>query len=447
MDFSVLDSDFFDVNKLTVVASESYDSFAKSLQNEIFTSLSQRPTVLTPEVLYDHILHNELGDELILDKQMSLDLIIDMKTKGYLDENYHITDTLVKDVENQTYQVPKKLETFKNNIAQMFIGIYQTANFKATENENANNIYVPVLQPNENFAKKEFQDLWSKIKVKTVYEVDFDSHELIKKCIQALDENLVVKRINILITTGEQEDSLTEYTIKAKESMRRFRTTTESSDSFLGSIKFDLISEIAKETKLTRKTIVRILQGIQPKTFANYRINPESFIQRVSDIINGEKAATLINNIVYSKTDKTYEDSVFTINNFKGSLAKNILEVKKHVYEYIKTDSEIEKKFAKDLECDEVIVYAKLPSGRNGFKIPTPLGYYSPDWAIVFNTDAFKYVYFIAETKGSMETLQLKEIEEKKIYYAKKHFEALGHADIKYDVIDSYQSLRDMIMK
>jgi len=447
MDSAVLDSDFFDVNKLTVVASESYESFAKALQNEIFSSLSQRPVVLTPEVLYNHILHNELGDELILDKQMSLDLIFHMKTKGYIDENYHITDTLVRDVERQTYQVPKELEVFKNNIAQFFIGIYQTANFKATENENANNIYVPVLQPNENFAKKEFQDLWSKIKIKTVYEVDFDSEELINKCIKALDENLVVKRINIHITTGEQEDDVTLLSIKAKESMKKFRTTTETADSLLGSIKFDLISEIAKETKLTRKTIVRILQGIQPKTFTNYRINPESFIQKVSSIINSEKAATLINNIVYSKTDKTYEDSVFTINNFKGSLAKNILEVKKHVYQYLKTDSEIERKFAKDLECEEVLVYAKLPAGKNGFKIPTPLGDYSPDWAIVFNTDAFKYVYFIAETKGSMETLQLKEIEQKKIYYAKKHFESLGHADIKYDVIDSYQSLRDIIMK
>ncbi|MGE4526567.1 MAG: hypothetical protein AB7D24_11860 [Sphaerochaeta sp.] len=175
-------------------------------------------------------------------------------------------------------------------------------------------------------------------------------------------------------------------------------------------------------------------------------MNPESFIQGVSNLINNEKAATLINNIVYSKIDKTYDDSIFTINNFNGSLAKNILEVKKHIYDYVKTDSKVERQFATDLESEEVLVYAKLPGGPNGFKIPTPLGNYNPDWAIVFDTDKFKYVYFIAETKGSMETLQLKEIEQKKISYAKKHFEALGHADIKYDVIDSYQALRDKIM-
>ena len=154
----------------------------------------------------------------------------------------------------------------------------------------------------------------------------------------------------------------------------------------------------------------------------------------------------MINNIVYSKTDKTYDDSIFTINNFKGSLAKNILEVKKHVHNYVKTDSKVERDFATDLECEEVLVYAKLPGGPKGFKIPTPLGNYSPDWAIVFNTDKVKYVYFIAETKGSMETLQLKEIEQEKIKYARKHFEALGHADIKYDVIDSYRALRDKVM-
>ncbi|TXL19385.1 hypothetical protein BMR03_15295, partial [Methylococcaceae bacterium HT2] len=177
--------------------------------------------------------------------------------------------------------------------------------------------------------------------------------------------------------------------------------------------------------------------------FYNFQVNPEGFIKEISKIINDEKAATLINNIVYSKTDNTYEDKIFTVNNFKGSLNSNILEVKKHIYDYLKTDSKIEQEFSKELESGEVLVYAKLP---NDFKIPTPVGNYNPDWAIVFDTDKFKYVYFIAETKGSMESMQLRAIEEKRIDYAKKHFEALGHADIKYDVITTYQDLRDKVM-
>ena len=443
MDTSVLERDFFDINKLTVVASESYDSFAKALQNEIVASLSERPVKLTIDVLNNRVLKNEKGEKFTFDNQSSMDLIFDMKTKGYIDNNYQITDVLIKAIESKIYEVPEKLKGFESCVAELMQNICTTANFKAAEDESANNINEPVLKPNDNFDRKEFQDLWKKIKVKTVYEVDFASYELIEKCIKAIDTNLTVKKILINITSGEQQDKIDEATLKAGESMKKEKSITERAESLLGSLKYDLVAEIAKETNLTRKTIVKILQGLRQDTFHNFRVNPESFIQCVARIINNEKAATLINNIVYSKTDKTYDDSIFTINNFKGSLARNILEVKKHVHDYVKTDSDVERKFASDLECEEVLVYAKLPGG---FKIPTPLGNYNPDWAIVFNTNKFKYVYFIAETKGSMETLQLKEIEQKKISYAKKHFEALGHADIKYDVIDSYQSLRNKIM-
>ena len=443
MDTSVLESEFFDINKLTVIASESYDTFAKELQKEIVDSLSERPVKLTTDVLVERVLMNDKGEKFVFDNQSAMDLIFDFKSKGYVDDNYQITDTLIKDIAEDKFKVPEKLTAFEGCISDLMQKIHTTANYKATEDEKANNINEAILKPNENFAKKEFQALWKELKVKTVYEVDFDSDEIIKKSVQAIDSNLTVKKVLVNITTGEQKETIDETSLKAGDSMERKKNITEKVDSLLGLLKYDLIAEIAKETNLTRKTIVKILQNLQMKTFNNFKVNPESFIKGVSNIINSEKAATLINNITYSKTDKTYSDDIFTINNFKGSLAKNILEVKKHVYDYVKTDSGTERTFATDLECEEVLVYAKLP---NGFKIPTPVGNYNPDWAIVFDTDKFKYVYFIAETKGSMETLQLKEIEKKKIDYAKKHFEALGHTDIKYDVIDSYQSLKDKIM-
>lgn len=172
-------------------------------------------------------------------------------------------------------------------------------------------------------------------------------------------------------------------------------------------------------------------------------MNPEDFIRQVISSINEQKATTLINNITYSKTTKTYSDDVFTVNNLKWSLKKNILEVKKHIYDYVKTDSDIERDFAKDLETGEILVYAKLPSG---FKIPTPVGNYNPDWAIVFDTKEVKYIYFIAETKGDMSSLNLKWTENLKIAYARKHFESLWHADVKYDVIDNYKSLMNMVV-
>jgi type III restriction enzyme len=447
MDSSVLEGEFFDVNKLTVVASESYDSFARELQNEIVESLSERPVKLTIDILNNRVLKNEKGEQFVFDNQASMDLIFDFKTKGYVDESYQITDLLIKDIADKKYKVPEKLKGFETQVADLMTKIYATANFKASENENANNVNVDVLKPNENFAKKEFQDLWKKIKVKTVYEVDFDSEELIKKSVEAINKNLTVKKILVHITEGEQRDNISELSVKYGESMKKQKNITEKADSLLGSVKYDLVAEIAKETNLTRRTVVKILQNLRVDTFHNFKVNPESFIHGVVSLINSEKAVTLINNIVYSKTDQSYDDSVFTINNFKGSLVDNILEVKKHVHDYVKTDSKVERDFAKALEAEDVLVYAKLPRGQNGFQIPTPLGNYSPDWAIVFDADKYKYVYFIAETKGSMESLQLKEIEQKKISYARKHFEALGHADIKYDVIDSYEALRDKIMK
>jgi len=248
----------------------------------------------------------------------------------------------------------------------------------------------------------------------------------------------------VRITTGGQKAAIDEASLKSGTSMVKGRDEVYEANSLLGAVKYDLVAEIAKETKLTRKTVVNILSKLREDTFHNFKVNPESFIKEVSKIINDEKAASLINNIVYSKTDQTYTDEIFTVNNLKGSLSENILEVKKHVYDYVKTDSKTERQFATDLETGEVLVYAKLP---NDFKIPTPVGNYNPDWAIVFDTDKFKYVYFIAETKGSMDSLQLKEIEKRKINYAKKHFESLGHLDIKYDVITTYQDLRDMVMQ
>ena len=226
--------------------------------------------------------------------------------------------------------------------------------------------------------------------------------------------------------------------------MKRIRRQLDKTENALSVVKYDLIAEITKKTNLTRKTIVEVLKGINKEKFFQFKVNPEDFIRQVANIINQQKAATLIEHIVYSKIDQVYSDEIFTINNFNGSLKENILEVKKHIYDYVKTDSKIERTFAEELETGDVLVYAKLP---NGFKIPTPVGNYNPDWAIVFDKKDVKYIYFIAETKGSMDSMQLKMIEDLKIQYARKHFEALKEDNIKYDMVDSYKELMDKVMK
>ncbi len=444
MDSSVLESDFFNTNTLTVVASESYDSFAKELQNEIVKSLSDRPIKLSTSILLNRIITNEKGQKYEFDNDTAMDFIFSLKMNGYVDDKYFITEDLIKDIEEDKFQVPESIQPFKFEVGKILQQIYQTKNYSATGDERKNNIKEAILQPNENFAKQEFKYLWNKIKIKTVYEVDFDSQELIYKCIQRIDNELEVKLVMIKVTQGSQADKIDAGALRSGTSLTKGKSYVDKADTLLGSLKYDLLNEILMETNLTRKTIAKILKGIRQDKFYQFKVNPEDFIKKVSDIINEEKSTTLINNITYSKIDQVHEDNIFTINDFQGSLEDNILKVKKHIYDYVKTDSQTERKFAQDLETGQVAIYAKLP---RGFYIPTPIGNYNPDWAIVFDTDKFKYIYFIAETKGSMKTLQLKEIEKLKISYAKKHFEALNTANVKYDVITNYQDLMDKVVK
>lgn len=249
--------------------------------------------------------------------------------------------------------------------------------------------------------------------------------------------------MKVRISQGSQNEGMTADQLKNENAMKSTGTTTEIYDDFVPvTTKYDLIGSVAKDTGLTRHTIVEILSKIEPKVFALYQYNPEEFIRRASNLINEEKATTIIDGITYNKTEDRFDNEIFTINNVDGRIGDNAFEVKKHIYDFLITDSKNEEKFAKDLENGEVTVYAKLP---NGFKIPTPVGNYNPDWAIVLDNKDFKYVYFIAETKGSMSTTELRGVEKAKIECARKHFQAICKDNVKYDVVDSYQSLIDIL--
>ncbi len=446
MDHSVLENEFFDVNTLTVIASESYDSFSKLLQGEILETLSDRPSKLDSSVFIGRTLKNSKGEVIEMKDREVRHLMNVFESKGYIDKNDYVTEAFIEAFEKGEVEVPEDLISFKDELIEIVRKVYTTKNFKASEDARLDNVSVHELKPNENFKKKEFQEIWSKIKIKTVYEVTFDSSELIKNSVAIINEKLDVSRATVRIITGEQKDIITEESLKAETSLSKTSSELENTESILGSIKYDLIAEIAKGSHSTRKTAGEILMKMNPLKFSLFKVNPEHFIREVVCHINEQKAATLINNITYSKTDGVYEDDIFTVNNFHGSLSENVLEVKKHIYKYVKTDSKVERTFAGNLDLDnnKVLVYAKLP---HGFKIPTPVGNYNPDWAIVFDSKDVKHIYFIAETKGSMSTLQLKGIEKQKIDYAKKHFESLSCSDIFYDVVDSYESLMEKVMK
>jgi type III restriction enzyme len=447
MDEGTLGAEFFDINKLTIVASESYDTFAKELQKEILGSLSDRPVKLTQETLKNKVLKNKDGKEFIIDENLAMDLIFDFKQNGYLDKEYKVTEKFIDDVEAKKIQLPEELKNFQEDLIKLVGSVYHTDNFKLSENGLDENI-PKELKPNDNFSKKEFQKLWKQIKVKTSYSVKFNDTELVKNSIKAIDDKLIIKNISIVRTDGTQIDKMTKEDIASGDNIKKGTVTREQIKIILGNIRYDIIGEIANKALLTRATAVSILKGINIDSFAKYKANPEDFIRKTSKLIIEEKATTLINNIQYNKIDGEYTDDIFTVNNFSGSLKTNVLEVTKHIYDYVKTDSKIERKFAQDMEVgDEIFIYAKLP---HKFKIPTPVGNYNPDWAIVFDTKKVKHIYFIAETKGSMSSMQLKKSEELKIEYAKKHFGFLNSINedekkINYQVVDSYNELLNII--
>ena len=443
MDSTVLESNFHNINTLTVIASESYDSFAKSLQNEIASSLTARPKNFVQENFAGKYLMNELGEKYPFTEMAYNKMLYFNISAGYVDleNDSKLTDKFIEDLENDKLKVMDDLKPFKEEYVALMKKLYLANNTKLVNDERRENIKN--LVPNSNFMKKEWQELWNKINYKSVYEVDFDSDELIKKAIDAINVRLNVNKMKVRITEGMQKEEITSVSINTGESMTDGKTKTEIVEDFSPSqIEYDLIGEITKSTGLTRKTIVKILMGITPQKFNYFKYLPEEFIRKVSNIINEEKATTVIDGITYHKTDEKFTNDIFTINNVRGELGENAIDVKKSIYDYLVTDSKNEEKFAKKLENGEVTVYAKLPSG---FKIPTPVGNYNPDWAIVLNNPSFKYVYFIAETKGDLPSLQLRDVEKANIECAKKHFALLSTHDVKYGAVASYQDLIDLL--
>ncbi|HPE14948.1 MAG TPA: DEAD/DEAH box helicase family protein [Bacilli bacterium] len=443
MDYSVLEGMFHNINTLTVVASESYEKFADALQSELADSLSERPKNFTYESFTGKVLINDdTGEKYEFTSEHFQDFLIFNVMNGYVDKdnNYMITDKFVEDMENDKLEVMPALIGFEKEISSLMKRLYST-NTKLVNNENRMNIKD--LVPNDNFKKKEFQDLWNKINIKSVYEVSFNTDELIKKCINSINENLIITKMKVRITSGEQKETISSVSLNDKTTMTDVKTTTDVVEDFTPSnVKYDLVGQIASDTGLTRSTIIKILTSINSELFNKFKYNPEEFIRKVSTLINSEKATTIIDGITYHKTDQKYDNDIFTINNIKAELNENAIEVKKNIYNYLVTDSKNERKFAKDLEAGEVSVYAKLPSG---FKIPTPVGNYNPDWAIVFENKTFKHIYFIAETKGSMDSLELRDVEKAKIACAKKHFESITDGNIKYDMVNSYEELINIV--
>lgn len=448
-DYDTLGSQVQQINQLTVIASDGYKDFVADLQKGIREDLYDRPTKATAEYFIGKTLNIGSSDVTVSDKQ-GRDIYRYLIKNDYIDEDDHVTDKYRIDLANDTLApVPESCQEIANGVHALIQSIFDE---HALDDmiSNGHETKVPDNVLNDNFYKKEFQTLWNYINHKYAYTVEFDSDELIQKAIAHIDDKMFVAKLQYTVTTGQQQQDMNSDTLKNGTSFVAEKSKTYTLERAEGSaVKYDLIGKIAEGAKLTRRSAAKILAGIKPYTFAMFKNNPEEFITKAIRLINEQKATMIVEQITYNQTDGTYDSSIFTAE--KNTNFARAYHAKKNVQDYVfadgyaKDEQSIERKFAESMDlADEVCVYAKLPKG---FFIPTPVGNYSPDWAIAFHKGAVKHIYFIAETKGTMETLNLKPIEKAKIDCARKLFHKLSSADVVYDSVDSYQHLLDIMDK
>lgn len=443
MDVNVLGNDVHNVNVLTVIASESYDSFAKGLQSEIAEAVADRPRAVTAELFVGKVIKDDKGNEQVIDEDLGRAIYFDLIYNRYIDKKGTLTDKYYEDKANGELKVTEEVADSASSVIEIIDSIYDS---RAMQPENARSNNVELKVDDEKLKMPEFKALWNKINSKSVYVVDFDTDELIRKSINSLDRKLRVPKIYFKVETGAMEQ------IKSKEDILSGSSFVREESSNYGNVvqassnvKYDLIGKLVDETGLTRKAVIRILQGIQSETFNQFKDNPEEFIIKAAALINDEKATAIIEHITYDVMDEKYGTEVFTDPTIKGRLGVNAMKANKHLYDHIVYDSTNEMAFASELDTNkDVAVYVKLPKG---FYISTPVGHYNPDWAIAFYEGTVKHIYFVAETKGSMNSMQLRLIEESKIHCAREHFKAISNGNVVYDVVDSYQTLLEKVMR
>jgi type III restriction enzyme len=434
-----------DINVLTVVASESYKNFVAGLQKEIADTLTSRPRKATEAYFSGKTITTDAGP-IEITPAMAKQIYRYLVKNDYSDDTDQITGAYhqAKEAGNLA-ALPDELKVHADQIFQIIDSVFSDAQLPKVEDGRK-----PKTNPlNENFEKKEFQELWRRINQKAVYRVEFDSEELVRKCVSALDSQLRVTPLQYTVQTGIQGDGLTDEQLKAGDGFALTGSTTERGGSVHSLVKYDLLGKIAENTELTRKTAAEILTGIQASVFGQFKENPEHFIAEASRIIAEQKATMVIERLAYDGLAERYDVDIFTANQTGQDFSKASAKLKRHVYDYVVTDSEIERKFADELDtASEVVVYAKLP---RGFLIPTPVGDYNPDWAISFKEGSVRHIYFVAETKGTMSSMKLREIENTKIACARKFFDEIEQRvsddRVKYDVVTSYEKLMDIVAR
>ncbi|WP_320035789.1 DEAD/DEAH box helicase family protein [Halarcobacter sp.] len=428
-------------NILTVIANESYKDFVTGLQKDISETLTTRPKVADADFFSGKTII--VGEEKIkVDDKMAKQIYKYLVKNDYVDDEDMISKDYHDAKDEETLaKLPEELEEYKEQVFQLIDSLFSKNALDGMVEDETKDNTNPINE--KNFKKKEFQELWNKINQKAVYTVDFDSSELVKNAKNAINKELHVKALEYTVVGGTQTDNIAYESLKSGAGFKEEeKETVSETRSVQSKVRYDLIGKVAENTKLTRKTVGEIFKLIEPDKFRLYRVNPEEFISQSSRIINEQKAAMVVNKLTYSPIDQKFDSDIFFAESEKQNFSK-AKKVDKHIYDYIVTDSKNEIDFVNELDTNkEVVVYAKLP---RGFFIPTPVGNYNPDWAISFEEGSVKYIYFVAETKGSMSSLQTRKIEEIKIDCAREFFKKISTDKVKYDKVDNYDTLMKIV--
>ncbi|EDT05616.1 type III restriction protein res subunit [Burkholderia ambifaria IOP40-10] len=433
-----------DVNVLTVVASESYKEFVSALQNDISNSLSARPRLANEDYFTGKVLKTTAGD-LQVTPQLAKQIYRYLVKNDYTDNSDQITAAYHDAKKAGTLaDLPEDLKPHAEQVLQLIDSVFSVSQLPDIGDDRR-----PKKNPlNANFDKQEFKALWGRINRKAAYSVEFNSSELVQKAVKEIDSGLRVTPLQYTIQQGEQASAVTYDGMKNGNAFELKTTETETNrNSIHSSVKYDLIGKLAEGTQLTRRTVAEVLKGVNVAVFAQFKTNPESFIAEAIRLINEQKATVIIEHLAYDSVDDKFDLDIFTAGQTKQDFSKAGNKLQRHIYDYVLTDSKVEQEFVKELDtAKEVVVYAKLP---RGFLIPTPVGDYNPDWAVAFKEGSVKHIYFVAETKGSMSTMELREIEKTKIKCAREFFREInrGYAseNVKYDVVDNFGKLMEVV--
>jgi len=426
-------------NVLTVVANESYKDFVAGLQKDISESLSARPRVADEAYFTGKVLQTD-DSEVVVTPQMARQIEFYLIQNGFVDFDKRIDPKYHQAKEDGTLpELPPDLKPHTEAIFKLVDSVYSDALLPEIDNDRNKQ----TLRPNANFEKKEFQELWNRINRQAAYTVHFETDELVRKCVDYLNDHLRVTPLQYYVQRGEQREEASYDDLKSGNAFQIKETASGTVTTSVQSVvNYDLVGTIAEQTRLKRQTIASILKGLNKAVFGQFKQNPEDFIGKAATLIDEQKATVIIEHLAYDPIEKRHSRDIFTADTTKVDCSKG-MKTQRHIYDYVFTDSKNEREFVTELDStQEVAVYSKLP---RGFYIPTPVGHYNPDWAIAFTEGSVKHVYFVAETKGSMSTMELREIEKSKIECARRFFRDINSDQVKYEVIDDYETLMDLV--